>query len=409
MATDESTPRPAEPDATWSPLPLPPVEPGRARRAPTWAPTAVFAAIVLVIGAVVVLAGDPGDPSEPVLEAEDAAEGIDPGIGFAGPRDGLDSLRLPVQVTPADGLADGQTVTVTGQGFPANTPLGVVMCTSYGPSPEGGVTNCQISPYTSVTSDAQGTFSVEHAVSRHVRLSNGVHDCAAPPPDGAERNCVVAVGAISDYDQSGITPVTFDPDLPATPPLWVGMEPAGPVDDGDPLTITISNAEPGSTWWVDVCGYAESDELDQWGHTSVVGLCASGEPAPGYCDDAGFCTDQGATGTEVVVDASGSATFVLPALATIVAGDQVLDCREPTSWCEVVVRDALGGNWHSFPVQFAGAVPPSAPTAPPSTTGTTLSGSTETTVAGTTATSIEVTSPPVPGTAPDTTIPPTTP
>lgn len=406
MAIDEHPLPPEDREPVLSPLPLPDDPPAGPRRSlPSWTPTAVFAALVLLIGAVVVVAGDPGpsgDDGEPLLRAEDAAESTD-GLASGGPRDGLDSLGLPVQVSPAEGLADGQSVTVTGQGFPALTPLGVVMCTAYGPSAEGGVQNCQISPYTSVTTDADGSFSVEHRVARYVTLSNGVHDCAAPPPAGADRNCVVAVGAISDYDQSGTTPVTFDPDVPARPPLWVGIEPEGPVDEGDPLTVTITNADPGSTWWVDVCGFAEPEAAQgEPAHSVGTTLCRSGGSPYGACDASGSCTEPAPTGTRVVADAAGSATLVLPALTTIVVGDQVLDCRTATSWCEVVVRDDSGVHWYAFPVQFGGAPPP-APTMPPGTTGTTLSGSTETTVAATTATSVEVTSPPDTATSTETT------
>ncbi|QGG93814.1 neocarzinostatin apoprotein domain-containing protein [Actinomarinicola tropica] len=360
---------------------LQPAEPGRGL--PRWAPTAIFAALVLLIG-VVVAAQDPGadDPGTDDDLTEDLAFELDGATAVGGPRDGLDSLRLPVQATPAQGLVDGQTVTVSGSGFPPSRNLGIVMCTPLGPSSIGGVDNCQISPYTAVTSDAQGNFSAEHPVRRYVTLANGVHDCAQAPPEGSTHTCVVAVGAIDDYDQSGTIGVHFDPDVPGTPPLSIHMDPQGPVSVGDTLTVTVENAAPGSSWWVDVCGQGEGGEVDQWGHPTYVSACASGAEAYTFCAVGGepACASPG--GTEVVAGPDGTATFSLPAPASIAGADGVVDCRSLTSFCEVVVRDG-DTNGRSFPVllhEVADASSPPSTAVPPHVTDTTMS--TETTTIG---------------------------
>lgn len=367
-------------------LPLAPREPGQGL--PRWAPTAIFAALVLLIGLVVV-AQDPG--ADDPVDADDVALDLE-APAVAGPRDGLESRRHPITVTPAEGLADGQTVTVSGSNFPPNRSLGVVMCSPLGPSPIGGVDNCQISPYTPVASDAQGNFTAEFPVRRYISLSNGVHDCAAPPPEGAAHTCAVAVGAIDDYDESGIIGVHFDPDIPAIPPLSIRVDPDGPVEVGDVLTVTIENAEPGSSWWVDLCGSAPTSEPDEWGHEELGPVCASGGNGYGPCSSPDGCQP---TGAEVVADGEGRAIVTVPAPATITHGDAVVDCRDPSSWCELIVGGSSG--WaHGHPLLFHGTgLPHSTETTIPGTaTDTTMSGPATVTTTATETTFVPTTSVP---------------
>src|SRR3546814_15158823 len=45
-----------------------------------------------------------------------------------GPRDGKDSIQLPLALEPAGPYADGDTVTVTGSGFVPGERVGIVQC-----------------------------------------------------------------------------------------------------------------------------------------------------------------------------------------------------------------------------------------------------------------------------------------
>lgn len=336
----------------------------RGRGAPPWAPTVAFAVLVLVIAAVVAAVGGVAEPDRAPEATDGLAFDLDGGAptAVAGPRDGLESKRHPIEVTPAEGLADGQVVTVRGSQFPPNEALGVVMCSSLGPSPIGGAANCELSPYTSVQSDANGSFEVQYAVRRHISLGNGTIDCAAPPPEGTAANCVVAVGAITDYDESGITPVTFDPGLPAVPPPSVEVGPAPPYTEGQEVTVTVRDAVPGSRWLVDLCA---EGPLDAGGHGMYV------------------CASYDAPLAEIVVGADGTATTVLVVGRGVEAMGVRADCADGLVRCSIEVSDRSGRHWFSFPVFLAGVAPPDTVPESPATT--------------------------VPGTAPTTTVPPAAP
>lgn len=327
------------------------------RPLPRWTPTAAFVVVVALIGATVALSGGTGDGTAPTDGLSFDLDGDTTDAAFGGPRDGLDSRRLPVTVTPTDALVDGQTVTVSGVGFPPLRALGVVMCSPLGPSAEGGVANCQISPYTAVTSDSEGSFTVEHVVRRWITLGNGVHDCAGPPPEGAEATCVVAVGAIDDYDQSGIAAVAFDPDAPGRPPLSVVVEPLHPLVEGDELTVTIDNAEPFSSWWIDICASAEAGEVDEWGHAAVTTVCAWGDPEEFGCVGE-TCSAPVPSGLELVADEAGRITVTLAAPTWVGDGDLGLDCRRAGTWCNLAVRDGAGTYWNWYALEVVGAASP---------------------------------------------------
>lgn len=336
----------------------------RGRGAPPWAPTAAFAVLVLVIAVVVAAVGGVAGPDRAPEATDGLAFDLDGGSpdAVAGPRDGLESKRHPIEVTPADALADGQVVTVRGSQFPPNEALGVVMCSSLGPSPIGGAANCELSPYTSVQSDANGAVEVQYAVRRFISLGNGTVDCAAPPPEGKQANCVVAVGAISDYDESGIAPVTFDPGLPAVPPPSATIEPGPPYAEGQQVVVAVRDAVPGSRWLVD--------------------LCAEGV---GDADDHGIyvCASHGTPLAELVVGPDGTATTVLVVGRGVEAMGVRADCAAAGVRCSIEVSDRSGGHWFTFPVFLVGVAPPDTVPESPATT--------------------------VPGTAPTTTVPPAAP
>ncbi|MBK5223630.1 MAG: hypothetical protein JJE52_12320 [Acidimicrobiia bacterium] len=223
-----------------------------------YAPTAVFAALALLLGGLVVanggISGDgDGDGDGPVADptAEELA-GVDdsfndPGLAVAGPRDGKDSVGLPIVVSPAEGLSDGQTVTVSGSGFPANDRLGAVICAHNGPAGAGaGVANCQTGTVTYVDSSAAGAFQVEVSATRFIEIAGVGVDCAAPPPVGQPSTCVLAVGSLADYDLSGNTPIWFDADLSvATVPAFE-VTPSEGLTGAQEVVMRLTNVAPRS-------------------------------------------------------------------------------------------------------------------------------------------------------------------
>lgn len=89
------------------------------------------------------------------------------------------------KVSPSSGLANGQTVTVTGNGFPANSALGAILC-SEGTWPN---VSCDTANAVSITANASGSFSSRLTVSAGF---NGISP--ATGQSGGKVNCLAAPG-----------------------------------------------------------------------------------------------------------------------------------------------------------------------------------------------------------------------
>lgn len=182
------------------------------------------------------------------------------------PTDGLGTKMLPVRATPDKGLVDGQSVLVVGSGFPAHVMVGGVMCT--GAAKTQGVAACDLTNIGyNATTDAEGSFQLTFPVRRYP-LINGQHvDCATgnvDPDDYAalleregphpttsnplSRTCVIAVGEVANYDNSGGWPIAFEGEtfLHGDPTTTTGT---GPVASSpDPTAITpVTGADPTTT------------------------------------------------------------------------------------------------------------------------------------------------------------------
>lgn len=127
----------------------------------------------------------------------------------ASPIDGKQSQRLPVMISQRADLADGQVVTVLAKGFSSAERVGVVMCVAeaaiHGVEACDLGTNGDFDHVTYGDATGEGFVQVDIAVRQLITTPlTGPVDCAS----SAER-CLVAVGAISDYDRSGGAPVGF--------------------------------------------------------------------------------------------------------------------------------------------------------------------------------------------------------
>ncbi len=171
-------------------------------------------------------------------------------IGLGAPDDGKDSVRLPVIVEPPTGLVDGQMVSVSGQGFAPDSSIGVVMCTKEAGVDHGGrgIEACNISRYGQGMSDAQGNATIEFRVQRLLLFDGQEVDCASEPG-----RCIVGMGMISDYDQSGGFAVDFDPSVPLPDPPTVELGKTEGIADGETVSIVVTGLVPDSDLFVQQC------------------------------------------------------------------------------------------------------------------------------------------------------------
>jgi len=216
-----STPVPAEPPDDSRYLDLGPEPPRRSwlgRSQPLIAGVVVL--VLLAVGAVAVLRRS--SPSATPLPGTVTPEA---------PWDGKNSHRLPITVTPDADIADGQTVTISGSGFPVGKQVAAVVCTIDAGSK--GVDACDISTSsfmagTNVVVGKDGRFTFEYVMHSHVTIGGKAVDCSVGNVDPAiyrqsvvqfgptvrittpgAFSCLVGVGAIDNYDQSGGALIAF--------------------------------------------------------------------------------------------------------------------------------------------------------------------------------------------------------
>lgn len=234
------------------------------RRRGTNLPVAVvvaLAVIALVAGLVAVGASGGDDVDVAIDEDGEQDErerdddrpdldGMPAPIALGGPRDGKDSVGLPVKVEPATGLTDGQTVTVTGTGFPPGEQVGVVMCTREAGREHGGrgADACNLTRSVQGTSDSDGVVVVEFAVERLLLLDGQEVDCASESD-----RCLVGMGLIRDYDQSGGAVVAFDSGAPLPEPPTASLARVDGLVDGDEVELRVTGLLPGSDLGYEIC------------------------------------------------------------------------------------------------------------------------------------------------------------
>ena len=162
----------------------------------------------------------------------------------AGPLDGKASWKLPVLAQPQSDVIDGQVVTVLGRGFVPGEQVGVVMCTS--DAGVQGVAACDLGVeggfehVTYAQADGNGTVVADTAVRQIVTTPfNGPVDCLS----GAER-CIIAIGAVSDYDRSGGTTIGFAGQPPFPVPV-LAVDPPAPFTPDQVVAVRASSMMPG--------------------------------------------------------------------------------------------------------------------------------------------------------------------
>ena len=175
----------------------------------------------------------PGDPARPA--------------SLAGPTDGVASRLLPVLVEPSTHLSDGQVVAISGSGFTPGATLGAVLC-SAGAAGGGGVAFCELAHFDNFAATSEGTFSDDYVLRRFIETpAEGRVDCG-----GSTDGCLLAVGNINDYDESGGSFITFEGALDPPPPQLTVSPPDGLVD-GQVVSVKGTGLRAAPDAWLRQC------------------------------------------------------------------------------------------------------------------------------------------------------------
>ena len=106
-----------------------------------------------------------------------------------------------VSVTPDTGLADGQSVTVTGSGYGANASVGIVQC----PAGATSIDLCDGRTADSFSADASGGYTRQATVYEVITDAHGtVTDCGS-----AAGACVIASVYVHGFQGLATAPLAF--------------------------------------------------------------------------------------------------------------------------------------------------------------------------------------------------------
>lgn len=235
---------------------VPPFDPNRRPSSDSRGPFAASLVVLMIVLGLVAAAnlGSTGD-STSTLASEDGTSGT-----VDGPEVAPEGVGLPVTVEPWRDLLDGQQITVTGSGFPANTTVGLVMCSAH-LAPAQGIDRCMVSTFTTATTDAAGNVSAEFTVWRLMEVDGRPIDCASDPPQGMPWSCSVVVGVLDDYDVHGSAPLHFDRQAPLEPLSALWLSQTDDLVDFEPVTITITDPGVDSVWHLSQCVVGHSPPL----------------------------------------------------------------------------------------------------------------------------------------------------
>jgi hypothetical protein len=138
---------------------------------------------------------------------------------------------------PAVGLVDGQTVTLSGSGYPTNTGYAVLLCAT-------GTTDadCARSGYPTIAfTGPSGTFTQQVQVRSGIATRGGDFvDCRTAPG-----TCELRVGTSPVTNRTGIASLAFDPNGPLTPRPSLSIDPSTDLVDGQVVHVTVVGLDVG--------------------------------------------------------------------------------------------------------------------------------------------------------------------
>lgn len=234
-------------------------------------------------------------------------------IVAATPTDGQDSLRHPLLAEPREGLADGQRIAISGAEFPANEQVGVVQCVFTGQN--GSVDDCDIGAVEIVSVQPDGTFAAQFTVRRNFPTADGVVDCASPPDD---KTCMIAAGALSNYDESGAASIFFATSGEATETPIINVDRTEQLLHDDPLVVTGSGFDAGEEVNLHQCSIGGFSGIQQ---------CSAGNAA-----------------YQAVADDNGDIAVTVPALRSVIRHDGISDCATNEFGCFLIASRVPSPN-----------------------------------------------------------------
>jgi hypothetical protein len=223
-----------------------------------------------------------------------------------------------VTATPSTGLVQGDTVTVAGTGFPANTSVAVIQCI-----PGTGVETCSYSTLTYVTTNGSGAFSTSFTPKRILVVGLTAYDCADPgqcrigagvPPDGAAG--------------SAYTEIQFDPSVPPPPPPTITATPDTGLLDNDSVVV----------------------EGQGFGADEYVSLAQCSTPLTTLGSNCRY------TQSSVQTSATGTFTVSVTVKRLVINQGDAVDCADPGA-CVLVALAGSPDEVATAPVTFDGSVP----------------------------------------------------
>lgn len=161
-------------------------------------------------------------------------------------------------VDPATELIDGQTVELSGSGYPPNAEIDLAFCLA-APSSSGGCDFSGAFPR-AARSDASGTISLTLPVfALMASFDQPADDCRV-----VACSLVTFEHGLPD-DRLGEAPLAFDPDADLRPAPEVRVSPAAGLTDRQEVTVSGSGFRPGEQYFIEQC----LDDGQFWDCTSA--------------------------------------------------------------------------------------------------------------------------------------------
>lgn len=278
-----------------------------------------------------------------------ALSDFDLDFSSGGGKDGTDSQRLAVEVTPSTDLRPGDHVKVTTDAFSADAVVAVTVCLREADTLRRGLAACDEVQGSRYAVGSNGKLAATYVVPRSVTIRGQFVDCA-----GSDGRCLVVAADIDDYNRSGGRPISFRRDLPSAETTLTSTRPH---TDLLPVTATPQGpAEPGATLRLEATGFEPNEPL-------LVAWCTDGFETLGI----GTCepTDQAAAFSAIALgslpdapraDAEGRAVIDATVRSTIEPtssgfnlpgepaerrrSDGRFDCRTSAGRCSIVIAAA---------------------------------------------------------------------
>lgn len=205
--------------------------------------------------------------------------------------------RPTLTVTPDAGLADGQQVDVSGDGFDGGSLVSLVQCAA---APEGNQA-CDLGTEDPAVVGDDGSITRTYPVAAVIETVRGDRvDC--------RRRGACELAAIQDDTERALAALVFEADATLLPPPVITVRPDRGLVDGQVVEITGEGLRPGRPIFLAQCA-----------------------PGPESLDACRFGGSE-----EVAGDAEGHLSARFTVLAEITDGDRRIDCRATPEPCLIV-------------------------------------------------------------------------